>query len=314
MLPDRLKAAVPWWAKIALKIVLSHLPLGYGFWARANLFRHGTMDDPTAALATWRVYHAEASARAPLPSGFAVLELGPGDSLLASAAAWGFGAGRIVASDIGAFATTTLPMLLRLDSGLRAAGLGPLPLEGAATAEEVLERIGLEYRPNGLVGLSALPAASFDLIWSNAVLEHVRRDDFAPTIAECARLLKPSGVMLHGMDFRDHLGGALNNLRFSPAVWESPLFANAGFYTNRLSPSEVVAAFEAAGLAVEFVSVERWQTIPTPREKLDPAFRDRSEADLTTRGVKLLARHARAGPEAVAPPQAPGPPKAAIPV
>jgi SAM-dependent methyltransferase len=302
MLPDRLKAAVPWWAKIALKIALSRLPLSYAFWSRVNLFRHGEMDRPDRGLSVFTLYHGLASHALPLPEGFAVLELGPGDALLASAAAWGFGAGRIVASDVGPFATTTLPMLAGLDRALRAAGLRPLPLEGAARAEEVLGRIGLDYRPNGRAGLAALPDASFDLIWSNAVLEHVRRDAFVPTIAECARLLKPSGVMVHGIDFRDHLAQALNNLRFSPERWESPLFAEAGFYTNRLAPSEVVAILEAAGLAVEVAAIERWEAIPTPRERLHPAFRDRSEADLTTRGVKLVARHARATAEAAAPP------------
>lgn len=295
MLPDRLKAAVPWWAKIALKIGLSRLPLGYAAWSRANLFRHGAMDDPNAALSTWRLFHGHAAAHAALPDGFAVLELGPGDALLASVAAWGSGAGRIVASDVGPFATTTLPMLEGLDRALRASGLRPLPLEGAATAEEVLARIGLEYLPNGRAGLAALPDASFDLIWSNAVLEHVRRDEFVPTIADCARLLKPGGVMVHGIDFRDHLAQALNNLRFSPERWESPLFAGAGFYTNRLAPSEVIAIFERAGLATEVLSADRWPAVPTPRGKLHPAFRNRSEEDLTTRGVKLLARHAAQG-------------------
>jgi len=301
MLPDRLKAAVPWWAKIALKIALSRLPLGYGFWSRANLFRHGDMDRPDRALAVFALFHGLASRARTLPEGFAVLELGPGDALLASVAAWGFGAGRIVACDVGPFATTTLSMLEGLDQALRARGLRPLPLAGAATAEEVLARIGLAYHADGLAGLERLPDGAFDLIWSNAVLEHVRRDAFAPTIAACARLLAPSGVMVHGIDFRDHLGQALNNLRVSPERWESPLFAEAGFYTNRLAPSEVMAILEASGLAVEVAAIERWEAIPTPREKLHPAFRDRSEADLTTKGMKLLARHARAEAGAAAP-------------
>ncbi len=300
MVPERLKAAVPWWAKIALKLCLSRLPLGYGIWSRLNLFRHGSMDDPRTALATYRGYHEEATAHAVLPDGFAVLELGPGDALLASVAAWGFGAGRIVAADVGPFATTTLAMLEGLDQALRDAGLRPLPLAGAATAEEVLARIGVTYQTNGLAGLASLPGASFDLIWSNAVLEHVRLADFAPTIRECARLLTPGGVMVHGIDFRDHLAQALNNLRFSPETWEGRLFSEAGFYTNRLAPSEVLALFRDAGLETVVLSTDRWPTIPTPREKLHPSFRPRSEEDLTMRGMKLLARQAGVGAQRAA--------------
>ncbi|WP_232818326.1 class I SAM-dependent methyltransferase [Elioraea thermophila] len=295
MISDRLKAAVPWWGKIAAKLVLSRLPVGYGTWARANLFRHGTMDRPDRALATFAGIHAVAAAHAPLPSGFTVLELGPGDSLLAAVAAWGFGAGRILACDVGPFATTTLEGLKGLDGLLRARGLRPLPLAQASTAEEALAAMNVRYLTRGVEDLRALPAASVDLVWSNAVLEHVRLADLPATLAELARLLNPDGVMVHGVDFSDHLGGALNNLRFSPRLWEADWFAaRSGFYTNRIAPSELLALFAEAGLATEVIHRETWAAIPTPRRALHATFRARSEEDLLTRGLILAARHATA--------------------
>lgn len=291
MISDRLKAAVPWWGKIAAKLVLSRLPLGYSAWARANLFRHGTMDRPDQALAVFARMHGIAAARAPVPAGFAALELGPGDSLLGSVAAWGFGAGRILACDVGAFATTTLEGLGGLDALLRAHGLRPLPIEGAATAAEALARMNLTYLTRGLEDLRALPAASVDLVWSNAVLEHVRLADLPATLAALARVLKPGGVMVHGVDFSDHLGGALNNLRFAPTLWEAEWFAaRSGFYTNRVAPSELLGLFAEAGLTTEVVRRDTWPAIPTPRRALHERFRPRSEEDLTTRGLLLAAR------------------------
>ena len=295
MIPDRLKAAVPWWGKIAGKLLLSRLPLGYRTWARANLFRHGTMDRPDRALATFALMHSIASARASLPDGFTVLELGPGDSLLASIAAWGFGAGRILACDVGAFATTTLAGLVRLDGLLREKGLRPLPLTPPAPAEEVLARMNLRYLTRGLGDLRALPAASVDLVWSSAVLEHVRRAEMAATLGELARLLKPEGVMVHGVDFSDHLGGGLNHLRFSPRLWEAEWFApRSGFYTNRIACTELLALFSAAGLATEVIHRTTWPAIPTPRRALHASFRQLSDEDLSTKSMLLAARHAPA--------------------
>ncbi|MDW8444367.1 MAG: methyltransferase domain-containing protein [Acetobacteraceae bacterium] len=293
MIPERLKAAVPWWGKIAAKLVLSRLPLGYQAWARANLFRHGTMDQPEQALSVFARIHGIASARATLPQGFVALELGPGDSLLGSVSAWGFGAGRILACDVGTFATTTLDGLRGLDALLRSRGLRALPLERAATPEEALARINVTYLTRGLEDLRALPEASVDLVWSNAVLEHVRLGELGETLLALARLLRPHGVMVHGVDFSDHLGGALNHLRFAPRLWEAEWFAaRSGFYTNRVAPSDLLKAFIRAGLAAEVVHRETWPDIPTPRRALHPAFRHRNEEDLRTRGLIVAARRA----------------------
>ncbi len=292
MLPERWKKAVPWWAKVAAKLALSRLPVSYGTWARLNLFRHGAMDRPDRALTTFAGIHALASAHATLAEGFAVLELGPGDSLLASIAAWGYGAGQIAAADVGAFARTDLCLLRALDALLRARGLRPLPLERASDPATVLDRINLTYHTDGLAGVERFAPATFDLIWSSAVLEHIRRDLFAPTIAALARALKPGGVMVHGIDFSDHLGGRLNNLRFSPRFWEHPLIASAGFYTNRIAPSEMMAEFRRVGLVPTVVHEQRWAEPPTPRERLHPAFRDRQTADLTTHSVTVVLQRA----------------------
>jgi hypothetical protein len=47
---QRLIDMIPWYAKIAAKILLSRLPISYDLWRRANLFRHGAMDVPQHAL------------------------------------------------------------------------------------------------------------------------------------------------------------------------------------------------------------------------------------------------------------------------
>ncbi len=50
--------------------------------------------------------------------------------------------------------------------------------------------------------MPSLPTASFDLVQSNAVLEHV--SDFRKVARELARVTKAGGVHAHQIDFRDH--------------------------------------------------------------------------------------------------------------
>lgn len=177
------------------------------------------MDRPERALAAVAWFHALATRPRPVPDGQAVLELGAGDSLPASAAARGKGAGRVVASDVEPFARADRSKLEGLDAALRAAGPIPLPLAHADDAEAVLARIVLDHRPDWLTGLAGLPGAIFALVRSKAVLEHVRRYAVPATLAASARRLKPSGVMGHGIDVRVHPGGALDHLRISPERW-----------------------------------------------------------------------------------------------
>lgn len=63
---------------------------------------------------------------------------------------------------------------------------------------------------------------------------------------ELGRVLKPDGICVHRVDLNDHLGGCLNNLRFTDAIWESVLFRESGFYANRRLTDEdlLVSGFD----------------------------------------------------------------------
>jgi SAM-dependent methyltransferase len=143
---------------------------------------------------------------------------------------------------------------------------------------------------HGLAGLRTIPDSSVDFIWSQAVLEHVRKSEFETTMRELRRILKPTGACSHRIDLRDHLSASLNNLRFPNAVWESAFFANSGFYTNRLGYGEMQAAFKAAGYEVVVGQVDRWQTPPLPRGKMAPEFSHRTDDDLAISGFNIVLR------------------------
>lgn len=278
---------LPWWFKISAKLALARLPLPASFWRQVKLFRHGAMDDPAYALRIFRHHYARAGQ---LPPGWTCLELGPGDSLLTALIAKAHGAACIWLVDAGNFASTEMDGFYRLAALLKAEGLEIPAITPYMTVPDVLDLCGARYFTNGLESLKRLPDAGADFIFSNAVLEHVRAGEFAETMQQLRRIMKPGGVQSHAVDLKDHLEASLNNLRFSPRLWESSLFARSGFYTNRLRHSEMLAALGRCGYSVDEVSRKSWPALPLPREKMHESFRAFSDDDHRVSDFEVILR------------------------
>lgn len=269
----------PWWMKIAGKLVLSRLPLSGAAWQRFGLFSPGAMHDPDYAIAVFEGHFRAAGAPAPE---FAFLELGPGDSLASALIGRAHGAAGCWLVDSGAYASRDMAVYRRLSArlGTLHPGADLAAVERAADVDDMLAGLSARYLETGLAGLAEVPDASCDLVFSQAVLEHVPRAEFAATLAEIHRILKPGGVATHQVDFRDHLGGGLDNLRFSGELWEAPWFARrSGFYTNRLRLSEMTGMMEAAGFAVSVDRTSRWDRAPLAADRIAPGL-GRAEGDL----------------------------------
>jgi SAM-dependent methyltransferase len=278
---------VPWQLKIALKLVLARLPLNYHLWKKARLFELGGMERPEYALNVFR-RHFDAATFARKTGDFSTLEMGPGDSLFSALIARTFGASRTYLVDVGPFASTDLASYRRLVSHLRGLGLQPPNLENCSSLDQLMATCSAEYLTEGLASLRKIPSASVDFIWSHAVLAHVRRDDFLPTLRELRRIQRPDGVGSHHTGFGDILGGKLNDLRFSDRIWESSFMANSGFYTNRTRYQEFLRLVRLAGFEPEILHVTRWKTLPTPRRKMAQQFAALPEQDLQVSGVDVL--------------------------
>jgi hypothetical protein len=292
------RTALPWWIRVGAKIVLARLPVPYTIWKRLGLFEHGDMNQPQRAYDTL-IEHARSAGVlgnsvfskifVTNGSAFNVLELGPGDSLFTTVIAKALGATRTWLIDAGAFASTDMPAYLGLINFLRQNGL-QADIGNPNTLTEVLRDCNGEYLINGVESLSQVPSASVDFCFSNAVLEHIPKADFAVLVNELVRVMKPSGVSVHRVDLKDHLGGGLNNLRFSEATWESSLFRNSGFYTNRIRFGEMVNMFEQAGFSCRLSKVLRWERLPVPRAKLDATFCTLPVDDLLVSGFDIVLK------------------------
>jgi len=292
-----IKEAIPWWLKLSAKVCLARLPMSYRFWKRLHLFEHGRIDNPQVAYDTYRTHlelagfqctenHSAIRSR----SDFVVVELGPGDSLYTALIAYAYGASRCYLLDVGDFANRNLGNYVAMARFLAGLGLEVPSFNGVRSVDEILARCNAVYLTDGIASLQSLPTGSVDLVFSNAVLEHVRKKEIAQMVSEMHRCLKPHGRCSHRVDLQDHLGSALNNLRFSERVWESEFMAQSGFYTNRLRCREWAELFERAGFDVEIKRTLRWDRPHTPRNKLHSSFQSLSDDDLLVYGFDVVLR------------------------
>lgn len=298
---NRIRKAVPWWLRIGAKIVLARLPLPYSCWKRLRLFEHGDMDQPNRALDTFLEHcrtagvleEGSVSRLKAQNNGFTVIELGPGDSLSTAVIAKSLGASRTWLVDVAPFATMDMNTYAALFRYLQRKGLAePLTIVPQKVAD-MLEMCHGDYLTDGVRSLLHLPSASVDYCFSNAVLEHIPKGDFVMLASELFRVLEPDGVSVHRVDLKDHLGGGLNNLRFSEATWEGSLFRSSGFYTNRIRFGEMVEVFERAGFESRLPRVVRWERLPTPKAKMDASFRSLPDGDLMVSGFDIVLKRKR---------------------
>jgi hypothetical protein len=221
--------------------------------------------------------------------GQTILEIGPGDSIATAIIAFAHGAKAILV-DSGPYASSVTGPYTSLCTALSVQGLRVPNLSGAQTINDVLDACDGLYLTGGLASWRRIEKSSVDLVFSQAVLEHIRRHEFLATQEECCRVMRHNAIASHRVDLRDHLGGALNNLRFDESLWESDWFVRSGFYTNRLQMKDILGASEEAGFSVEVTEVRRWSTLPTPRRKLSKTFASLPEDELNVSGFDVLLR------------------------
>lgn len=280
--------SIPWYARIAAKMALTSLPVPYGFWKKIGIYAHGEMQDPAYALRVFNKHFAASGVSG--RSGLVGLEMGPGDSIGSAVAARAMGFSAFYLVDAGDYANRDIETYKEMGRLCAREGLAPPDLAQAKGFEDVLAACGAVYSTSGLQSYRDIPTAGVDFIFSQAVLEHVRRGEFAQIAAEMRRVLKPDGVASHQVDLRDHLGGGLDNMRIASRWWEAEFMARSGFYTNRIRFAEMCEIFEQAGFSVHVESRERWDAVPIAVGKLAPEFRHFGPDELLVSSFHVLLR------------------------
>lgn len=129
------------------------------------------------------------------------------------------------------------------------------------------------------------PDSSFDVTFSVAVFEHVRKHDVLPVLRELHRVTRPGGMGYHRIDLVDHYHRRADPFRFlrlSSREYDW-MYSNRGSSSNRLRMDDFEALARQAGLAdVRFEDIQyhedeaefgRWVTSFHPDFRLrDPSI------------------------------------------
>jgi SAM-dependent methyltransferase len=185
--------------------------------------------------------------------GRSILEIGPGINMGAPMILAAHGAKPIVLDRFlapwdrdyhGRFYQLLREELARTDPTADVRPLSAL-LEARDYPESVIRLV------NASLEKAPLPDACCDLIWSNAVLEHVY--DLDHSFSQLYRLTKPGGYNLHQVDFRDHrnFDKPLEYLLLSDRAFQT-VFENAhSDCGNRWRVEEMTERLAAAGFEME---------------------------------------------------------------
>ena len=270
-----LKERIPWWMKMAFKITAEKLGLT-SFFKKNKIFDCGK-DSVEREFQVFNKHFLVAKRYIP-ENDFVILELGPGYSISSAVFTSCFGGKFTYLVDQGNF-------INEKNKEKKVASVLKL-LEDKKIKCDC--DINYRYLTNGLYSLKEIPSNSVDFIFSNAVLEHVKKDEFVPIITESKRVLKERGVSSHEVDLRDHLGKSLNHLRFSEEFWKRDVIYNSGFYTNRLRFSEMIKIFKDVGFRYEIIDLQKFSKLPISKNRLDSKFKDLSKDDLLVSSFQTL--------------------------
>jgi hypothetical protein len=266
----------PWQLQMAIKIGAEQLNFSYSLLKQLGLTLYGEMENPQYAYDVFMQHFKYAP---PLDKDFTVLELGPGDSLASALIAHSIGVSKSYLVDTGSYAERDSASYLQLVQFLEKKGFDLSDLVRCRFLDDYLKVCNCSYLTSGLSSLRTIPDSSIDFIWSNAVLEHIRKSEFQETLAELRRIMKPSGVSSHVMDLRDHMNENLNHLRLATRSWNSYLIRTSNF-PNRIRFSEALTDFKLAGFEPKIVKLRNWQQLPLPKKKMAKEFQTLSNDDL----------------------------------
>jgi hypothetical protein len=239
--------------------------------------------------------------------GAQVGELGPGDSIGAGLAALLSGADRYVGLDVVPFSAkvdlnTVFDELVQLFSQRE-----PIPdhdkflnhaIDWTVFADRV-ERIrnGLKMGVNigqlvsyraPWTSLNDVAAGSLDLIFSQAVLEHV--DDLEETYQAMFVWLKPGGYASHRVDFSAHWLSPFWNGHWAYSDWQWRLVCgNREFLLNREPLSTHLACAKKVGFEVLLLRQD-YGSRGLGIDALTQRFQGLSAEDAQTRGAMLILR------------------------
>tara|TARA_A100001015_G_C15036810_1_gene736833 strand:+ start:642 stop:1487 length:846 start_codon:yes stop_codon:yes gene_type:complete len=278
-----------WLLKIILKIIFSRLNIKYSYWKKFRIFRHGQMENFGYSRKIFEGHFRDMNKVNKIDNPI-IMEIGPGDSLFSMIYSRKYSNEKFYFLDVNDFASKDLNLYLKLQKKLDNENYFPKKIKSQIQSfDDLLKNYNAKYLIKGLQSLRKIDDNSIDYIFSHSVIEHIRKYEINNFIEEIYRILKPNGVISHNINYKDHLGESLNNLRFSEQIWESNLFAKSGFYTNRIPAVEMHKNFQKCGFNLVEEDFGRWDKLPILRSSLSKEFRKYTNDELARPTSRFIA-------------------------
>jgi hypothetical protein len=155
-------------------------------------------------------------------------------------------------------------------------------LEGAAQGNPLIRYV------DPATASSVIAASSVDVVFSQAVLEHV--EDLQSVCRICQIWLKPEGLVSHQIDFRSHGSSREWNGHwvYSDRVWRL-IRGNRPYLLNREPCSTHLRLLAENGFQIVVAERSRISS-RLQRSQLAARFRKMPQEDLTTAGVYVVAQ------------------------
>lgn len=244
-----LKNVLKFYFLLFLKLIIYKVPLKYSI--RKHIFgKHGGMDNE---LYTNKIYNQHVTNNQTyLKKSKALLELGPGDSCMTAIFALkdDFEKVVLIDKDISS-AIKSLDKIAR-SFNLNYKLITDQYLEGLISYEFQL------FSNNCAISLIIIEfdffnqlifkeQISFDIIFSNAVLQHLSSLQIKNFLKFSTQYANKDCLMSHQIRFTDHITGTkqkFEHRKIPKKIWESKFFKSYPFWTNRLTPKEFISLFK----------------------------------------------------------------------
>jgi SAM-dependent methyltransferase len=238
------------------KLFVLYVNNDYDFWKKFGFFGHGQMNEINYASATFAFFFEtyEKVLKKDF-SGISMLELGPGDSVANGVLAFQHGARHTVLVDVGDFVTRDTKFYSEFISGEKR------KYASSVNFSKILADHNIDYYTAGLESLTKIPPNSIDLVISNAVLEHIHPKSLSAYLAKINQLLTPGGVMIHRIDYRDHLVRSNFHQGLPRFIVKSNFYKKSILYLNGFTEQQYSQLFIINGFSISIIDSKRFQKV-----------------------------------------------------
>jgi len=165
-------------------------------------------------------------------------------------------------------------------------------IQKAKEFRDLYRLLGFKYLVDPTGSLKQFEGASFNIVASAGVLEHIHANIASEFVDRIANILKPGGYSFHSINLQDHLFhydrtvSVKQYLRYSERTWKR-WFENDVQYINKIQRPDWLALFNKAGLDLveEEVEIEDISGL-----KVAKAYQMYGKCDLRCCFLRLLHR------------------------